>query len=263
MFVPLDLIDPSPYQNRTPPDEETVAALAESIRRDGLNNPVLLRKKEDGRYELMAGETRARACRLLGQVDIAAFVRVADDARAARVSVLDNLEHRDLSDYEKYKGLAILLGTGAAESLGDLASLCGWSKTQVHRLMAYGKLPKAALDILDQKPGAVRANAIADLAKLIDDGVNPDIVIEAIRRSSEGRLDPAKAGQWAIAHAAQKPEPRVKSKRAVVASDGRMLGMIERTPRGLLVKGEKGLDLEAIEAALAEWLASYLEKQSG
>ena len=131
---------------------EKAALLAEDIRRDGLRNPIIVRPISEGRYELVSGETRTEAFRMIGRSEIPAFIRPMDDVMAARGTVLDNFFHQELTDYEKYKGLKILMDCGAASSLTQLAALTPWGKTHVFRFMSFGKLPDPALSLLESFP---------------------------------------------------------------------------------------------------------------
>ena len=169
-LIPLDLIVRSPFQNRSRVDEEEVNLLAENIRHDGLRNPITVRPLPDGHYELVSGETRVEAFRMLAHTEIPAFVRPMGDTEAARGAVLDNFFHRDLEDYEIYKGLKTLMDCGVASSLGQLASQTPWGKTHVFRFMSFGKLPQTAIDTLEESEGLISAKVAGEFAKLTIDG---------------------------------------------------------------------------------------------
>jgi ParB family chromosome partitioning protein len=97
--VPLDLIDPSPFQPRRAFPEATLKELADSIRASGLVQPVLLRRS-DGRYQLVAGERRWRAARLAGLPAIPAVVRDLSEQEALTLSLTENLMREDLNPLE-------------------------------------------------------------------------------------------------------------------------------------------------------------------
>jgi ParB/RepB/Spo0J family partition protein len=99
--VPLDRVDRSPYQVRVEFDDEELRALADDIRRSGLNQPVTLRTKPDGRFELVAGERRWLAARLAGLDSVDARIRELDDFEAHVVGVSENNQRADLSPWEK------------------------------------------------------------------------------------------------------------------------------------------------------------------
>lgn len=269
--VPLPLIDRSPNQNRAPAAPEQVEALAGEIRRHGLNNPVIVRPLAGGRYELVAGETRVAAFRLNGETHIPAFVRPMDDAQAARTLVLDNFHHGNLSDYEIYKGLAVLKRVlqegGAAGSLSAVAELTPWGKSQIHRLMSFAKLPQAALDALEAKPDALGSQAASDLARLAESGIGEEVLVDTVRRILADELEQGRAAEWAAAAGRGKTveatgrqprPPSARAIRAVTAQGGRLVCTIERTPKGFIVKGAKGIDWTGLEEELAAWLSAKI-----
>lgn len=276
ILLPLDLIDRSPYQNRSSPAQaERVEALAAEIRRHGLNNPVIVRPTAGGRFELVSGETRVAAYRLNGDAQIPAFVRPMDDGQSARSLVLDNFHHGDLYDYEIYKGLAtlkqVLLEGGKAGSLSEIAELTPWGKSQVHRLMAFAKLPRPALEMLEANPAALGSQAASDLAKLADAGTGEAILTEAVRRTLAGELEQGKAAEWVLAANGRtarsqsgagedKPsrQPSTRAVRAITTENGRLICTLERTPKGFNVKGPKGIDWAKLEDELAAWLSAKI-----
>ena len=83
-FLPIDQIRPSPFQARREFSEQELAALAQSIRENGLLQPVTVRKLSDGGYELVAGERRLRACRLAKMTTIPAILCNYGDEQTAR-----------------------------------------------------------------------------------------------------------------------------------------------------------------------------------
>ena len=99
--VGIDLIDPSPYQTRVDFDSDELKALAEDIRANGLSQAVTLRRKPDGRYELVAGERRWRAAQVAGLETVEARVRELDDFTAHLIGVRENNQRADLSPWEK------------------------------------------------------------------------------------------------------------------------------------------------------------------
>ena len=101
LSVPVARIDPSPYQTRVHFDADELNALAEDIERSGLGQPVTLRPKAGGRYELVAGERRWRAVRIAGLETIEARVRDLDDFAAHLAGISENNQRANLSPWEK------------------------------------------------------------------------------------------------------------------------------------------------------------------
>jgi ParB family chromosome partitioning protein len=98
--LPITAIRPNPYQPRDQFDEESIGALADSIREVGVLQPVLVRPAGDG-YELIAGERRWRAAKRVGLRTIPALVREADDNAALAQAVIENVQRNDLNPLEE------------------------------------------------------------------------------------------------------------------------------------------------------------------
>ena len=108
LLATADIV-PSPYQARTTFDEEALRELAMSILHNGLLQPVSVRKTQDGRYQLIAGERRLRACRMVGIETIPAVVYDFTDDRTAALGLLENMQRRALDPFEQAQGLRELL----------------------------------------------------------------------------------------------------------------------------------------------------------
>lgn len=98
--LPIDQILPSRYQPRKEFAEAELAQLAESVKLNGLLQPVLVRRKGDGYYELIAGERRLRAAKLAGFNKIPAIVRNSSDEQAMELALVENLQRKDLNPME-------------------------------------------------------------------------------------------------------------------------------------------------------------------
>ena len=98
--LPISSIRPNPQQPREHFDEETLAALAESIREVGVLQPVLVRVVDEG-YQLIAGERRWRAARRVGLQTIPAIVRVANDAATLQQAIVENVQREQLNPLEE------------------------------------------------------------------------------------------------------------------------------------------------------------------
>ena len=111
-------IAPSPYQPRRRFGPKALRELADSIRQSGLLQPVTVREAGSG-YELIAGERRLMACRLLGMEKIPAIVESFDDQQSAVFGLVENLQRKDLNYFEEAQGIQRLMG------------LCGLTQQQV------------------------------------------------------------------------------------------------------------------------------------
>ena len=102
--LPIESIQPSPFQARTNFNEQELAGLAASIRENGLLQPIAVRKKEDG-YELVAGERRLRACKMAKMQTIPAILCDYADDKTAAMGLLENLQRENLNPFEQAQGL--------------------------------------------------------------------------------------------------------------------------------------------------------------
>jgi ParB family chromosome partitioning protein len=105
----LDLLKPGRYQPRTRMDEGSLAELAQSIRSQGLMQPVLVRPTGNGNYEIIAGERRVRAAGMAGLDEVPVLVRDVPDEAAAVMALIENIQREDLNPLEEAQGLQRLI----------------------------------------------------------------------------------------------------------------------------------------------------------
>lgn len=107
-YIGIDLVDRSPYQPRQTISQEGVEELADSIRTQGLIQPIVVRKVND-RYELIAGERRWRAAQLAGLQEVPAVVKSVDNEGAAAMALVENLQREDLNPIEEAVAVSNLI----------------------------------------------------------------------------------------------------------------------------------------------------------
>ncbi|MEK0417789.1 MAG: chromosome partitioning protein ParB [Pseudomonadota bacterium] len=105
----LDVLQAGKYQPRTRMDEGSLYELAESIKTQGVMQPVLVRPVGGGRYEIIAGERRCRAARLAGLTEVPVLVREVPDQAAAVMALIENMQREDLNPLEEAQGLQRLV----------------------------------------------------------------------------------------------------------------------------------------------------------
>ncbi len=98
--IALDDIETNPWQPRNSFEEEALAELSESIRKQGLIQPVTVRVMENGKYQLISGERRLRASKMAGLTMITAYVRTADDMQMMEMALMENIQREDLNPIE-------------------------------------------------------------------------------------------------------------------------------------------------------------------
>lgn len=98
--IPAGQIEPNPYQPRMAFDDESLEELSESIRTFGLIQPISVRALPGGRYQIISGERRFRACKLAGMDIIPAYIRTADDQGMLEMAIVENIQRQDLDPIE-------------------------------------------------------------------------------------------------------------------------------------------------------------------
>jgi ParB family chromosome partitioning protein len=139
--IPISTIRPNPQQPRQHFDEETLAALAESIREVGVLQPVLVREHEEG-FELIAGERRWRAARRVGLQTIPAIVRQADDAALLQQSIVENVQREELNPLEEAAAYQQLIEDFELTH-DEVSSRVGKSRATVTNMLRLLQLPPA------------------------------------------------------------------------------------------------------------------------
>jgi ParB family chromosome partitioning protein len=138
--LPLASITPNQYQPRAHFDEEELTSLAESIRAVGVLQPVLVRPKGDGTYELIAGERRWRASRRVGLQTIPALVRETDDTAALEQALVENVHRADLNPMEEAAAYQQLI-EDFSMTHEQVATRVGRSRASVSNTLRLLQLP--------------------------------------------------------------------------------------------------------------------------
>ncbi len=147
--VPVDMIDPSPNQPRRSFDEDSLMALAGSIRARGVLQPVLVRPLVSGRYELIAGERRWRAAQLAELTVVPAIVRRHDDAASLEVALIENMAREDLNPVEEARACAALVEE-LSLTREEVGLRVGRSRVAVSNLIRLLDLPDEALELIER-----------------------------------------------------------------------------------------------------------------
>ncbi len=145
--LPLDAIHSNPRQPRRRFEPEATTGLASSLRLQGVLQPVVVRPRPSGGYELIAGERRWRAAREAGLATLPAVVRETDDRETLLLSLVENVAREDLSPVEEARAYAALVDEFEL-SLGDVAERVGRSKAGVSNRLRLLELPEEVLWML-------------------------------------------------------------------------------------------------------------------
>jgi ParB family transcriptional regulator, chromosome partitioning protein len=123
----INTIRPNPYQPRTEFDDKEIESLAESLKREGLLQPVVVRPAGAGFYQLVAGERRWRAAKLAGLARVPVVIRPVDDRKMLELALVENVQRRDLNPMEK------------ARAFRQLMQLNSWTQEQLADSMGLGR----------------------------------------------------------------------------------------------------------------------------
>ncbi|MGZ8782494.1 MAG: ParB/RepB/Spo0J family partition protein [Gaiellaceae bacterium] len=142
--LPVDAIHANPRQPRRRFEPEATTGLASSIKQEGLLQPVVVRPRQAGGYELIAGERRWRAAREAGLETLPAIIREAGDRDALLLALVENVAREQLSPVEEARAYAALVDEFEL-SLGDVAGRVGRSKSSVSNRLRLLELPEEVL----------------------------------------------------------------------------------------------------------------------
>jgi ParB family transcriptional regulator, chromosome partitioning protein len=203
----VDLVAPNPEQPRKRFDEEALQALADSVKERGVLQPVLVRPRPGGSYELVAGERRWRAAQLAGLETLPALVQQRDDAHSLEAALIENMAREDLNPIEAARAVA-----GLVEELGltreEVGRRVGRSRVAVSNLLRLLDLPDEALALVEDgslTEGHGRALLLADdhaarrrLARAAVQGGWSVRVVEQRAREANAPARAAKRGRAAV-----------------------------------------------------------------
>lgn len=151
--LPVDLISPNPEQPRTDLDEDAVAELADSVKKVGLLQPIIVRPMGEG-YQIVAGERRWRACRLAGLERVPVRVRASTEAESLELALIENLQREDLNAIEEARSYRKLLGEHQMTQ-AELADKVSKSRSTITNALRLLDLPEEVQELVYK--GAISA----------------------------------------------------------------------------------------------------------
>ena len=186
--LPIDAIRPSPFQARTSFDEQELAGLAQSIRENGLLQPISVRKTADGSYELVAGERRLRACKLAKMQTIPAILCNYSDERTAALGLLENLQRENLNPFEQAQGLrdVMVLWDCTQATLANKLRLLQLTADQRQFVLDNGLTERHARAVL-RLPENRRSEALIMIAKRKMNARATDLYIDQLLNETPGK----------------------------------------------------------------------------
>jgi ParB family chromosome partitioning protein len=192
--LPISSIEPNPQQPRTTFDEETLSALAASVRELGVLQPVLVREGDEGSFQLIAGERRWRAAKRAGLQTIPAIVRTADDTAVLQQALVENLQREDLNALDEAAAYQQLIEDFDLTH-EEVATRVGKSRAAISNALRLFQLPPQVQKmVVDASISAGHARALLgtpdrayqeSLARrVVTEGLSVRAVEEAVRERS-------------------------------------------------------------------------------
>jgi ParB family chromosome partitioning protein len=209
--LPLSQILRSRFQRRGKRDQDYMENLVESVRMEGLLDPIIVRPLPAGTkidecyfitppdpdlplFELVAGDHRVEAFHILGRPEIPAFIRHLSDAEAARALTSENTTRKDMGDWELYQHAVMLRGAGAVSNNSDLARVLNVHRTVIPLLEGFAALPQSAHDLLHDHPGLIGYNLAHKLKAYCPQ--HATWVFDALVLVSKGKLNQGAVPEW-------------------------------------------------------------------
>jgi ParB family transcriptional regulator, chromosome partitioning protein len=253
--LPVDHVHPNPRQPRRRFDHETTAALADSVRAQGLVQPVVVRSRAAGGYELIAGERRWRAAREAGLETIPAVVRETGDRDALLLGLVENVAREQLTPVEEARAYALLVDEFQL-GLGEIAERVGRSKPAVSNRMRLLDLPDDVLAMLER--GELTEGHARAVLAVPDHDERRRLAREIVRRGLSVR-EAERAARWAGARRkprrARAPLDPLLADRVRMAAEGLTGRSVRLTPSRLEISFADEVELaelaEALERAIS------------
>ncbi|MFD1818285.1 chromosome partitioning protein, ParB family [Pseudarcicella hirudinis] len=161
--IPVDSIETNPYQPRTHFDEEALNELADSIRVQGIIQPITVRQIAQDKYQLISGERRLQASKRVGLTSIPAYIRTADDQQMLEMALIENIQRENLNAIEIALSYQRLM-TECSLKQEELGDRVGKNRTTVNNYMRLLKLPDVIqVALRDNKISMGHARAIINI----------------------------------------------------------------------------------------------------
>ena len=196
--VPLDKVFPNPDQPRTNFKKDELEELAESIKKNGLLQPILVRSMPDGTYQIIAGERRWQACRLLKMENVPVRIHDADDDETIILALIENIQRSDLNPIEEAYGYRRMMERGKMTQ-AEVAQAVSKGRSTIANALRLLELPEDAQQLLfEEKITAGHARAILSVPaqdgrrKLTDKLVESNLTVretESMARLLAGKKD--------------------------------------------------------------------------
>ena len=211
--IRLSDIEPNRKQPRQTFDDAAIAELADSIRQHGLIQPIVVRYTGTN-YQIVAGERRWRACRMLGMSDVPVIIKELDDSQTAQIALIENIQREDLNPVEEAMAYRSLMDDYDMTQ-EELSKIVGKSRSSIANAVRLLNLPDEVVELLKKREitsGQAKALAAAE---------TDEEMIELAKLAAAGKIT-VRGIEKAIARAAnEENEDEIKSKKTPKTSEER------------------------------------------
>ena len=236
--LPIEKIRRNPNQPRKNFDETALAELADSIKQNGVLQPILVRKR-DTYYEIVAGERRYQACKLAGVKELPVVIREIDDSEVFQLALIENLQRADLSPLEEARGYRQLLDSKGITQEA-LAQILSKSRSAIANTLRLMDLPLEVQDMMEQ--GLLTAgHARAILAVPTEEGrikLAERVVKESLTVRQTENLAPLFSGKD------EQPRPRVQTPQTYKRAARQLRQMLDTNVKVKQVRGKNKIEIE-------------------
>jgi len=260
-LIPLESIEPNPYQPRKIFPQDELEKLASSIAEIGLLEPILIRKIDD-RYQIAAGERRWRAHKLLKKNTIEAIITEITDSDMAIFALAENVDREDLSDFE------ISIALRQVESMfptkKKLAESLGLNREDMYRYFAFNELPEFIVTDLNENPRLLSRSAANDIKRVIKEHKESSYLEQSLQEAwsllTSKDLDQTKVSDFIKRKikSLDSPEPFIQTSQDFFR-DGKKVGNIASTTHHFTIKLSAKLLNEQQEKKLKEFIQQMIE----
>lgn len=263
--IPVGQITPNPYQPRTVFPAKDMEELAVSISEIGLIQPIALRKLADQQYQIVAGERRWRAYKLLGKEAIPATIMDCNDEDMAIMAISENVDRTDLSDYEICKAIRNI--ETLFPNRTRLAKALGMIREHLYRYLAFEAMPTFLIERLDANPNIISKFTACEIKRILNASESQDLVLiesilkDAIDLIETGQLDQTKIASHMLAS--------LKAKKSGVAAypskeiypihnGGNHVGFLQISPNGVTAKIKAGVISREQSLSLQKLISDFI-----
>ena len=243
----LDKIEPNQYQPRHQFSEESISELAQTLDKEGLLQPIVVRESDNG-YEIIAGERRYRAAQSLGWETIPAIVKEMDDDQAASLAVIENLQRENLNPIDEAQAYKNLMKLNDLTQTA-LAKEMGKSQSYVANKLRLLKLtPKVQASLIDGNISARHGRALVGLDEKTQEKVLNEVLAKGLNVKETEAIVKDVDGYFKPKTKKAKKQGKSESKKRVVNKMPKDLKVqINTIKRAVKLAEESGIEVKVKE----------------